>query len=48
MDNMSNFQLENKNGGAIGNITMGKIDRKNKSARVGKVLVGDKNKRWLE
>lgn len=27
----------------ISHISLGKIDRKNKSARVGKVLVGDKN-----
>lgn len=30
---------------AIGHISLGRIDRKNKSARVGKVLVGDKNVR---
>ncbi|MEI5907560.1 GNAT family protein [Bacillus spongiae] len=29
----------------VGHISLGKIDRKNKSARVGKVLVGDKNAR---
>src|SRR4051794_10511917 len=29
----------------IGHISLGKIDRKNKSARVGKVLVGNKNTR---
>lgn len=29
----------------IGHISLGKIDRENKSARVGKVLVGDKNVR---
>ncbi|WP_087975132.1 GNAT family N-acetyltransferase [Oceanobacillus rekensis] len=29
----------------IGHISLGKIDRKNKSARVGKVLVGNKNVR---
>ncbi|RDW21190.1 GNAT family N-acetyltransferase [Oceanobacillus chungangensis] len=29
----------------IGHISLGKIDRKNKSARVGKVLVGDKDTR---
>lgn len=29
----------------VGHISLGKIDRKNKSARVGKVLVGDKNTR---
>lgn len=34
-----------ENGAVIGHISLGKIDRKNKSARVGKVLVGDKNVR---
>ena len=34
---------ETKN--VIGHISLGRIDRKNKSARVGKVLVGDKNVR---
>ena len=29
----------------IGHISLGRIDRKNKSARVGKVLIGDKNQR---
>ncbi|MBO1514107.1 GNAT family N-acetyltransferase [Metabacillus bambusae] len=32
-------------GNVIGHISLGNIDRKNKSARVGKVLVGDKNVR---
>jgi RimJ/RimL family protein N-acetyltransferase len=29
----------------IGHISLGRVDRKNKSARIGKVLVGDKNVR---
>ncbi|WP_277586126.1 GNAT family N-acetyltransferase [Psychrobacillus antarcticus] len=37
--------LENETGNVIGHISLGNIDRKNKSARVGKVLVGDKNVR---
>jgi RimJ/RimL family protein N-acetyltransferase len=32
-------------GKTIGHISLGNIDKKNKSARVGKVLVGDKNTR---
>lgn len=34
--------VDKETGRAIGHISLGKIDRKNKSARVGKVLVGDK------
>ncbi|MGM0875317.1 MAG: GNAT family N-acetyltransferase [Bacillota bacterium] len=37
------IQKENRN--VIGHISLGLLDRKNKSARVGKVLVGDKNVR---
>lgn len=37
--------INHETGEAIGHISLGKIDRKNKSARVGKVLVGDKNTR---
>lgn len=37
--------IDNETGDTIGHISLGKIDRKNKSARVGKVLVGDKNTR---
>lgn len=37
------IEKETKN--VIGHISLGRIDRKNKSARVGKVLVGDKNVR---
>lgn len=33
--------VESDTGVAIGHISLGRIDRKNKSARVGKVLVGD-------
>lgn len=36
---------EKDTGVTIGHISLGKIDRKNKSARVGKVLVGDKHVR---
>lgn len=36
---------DRETGDIIGHISLGKIDRKNKSARVGKVLVGDKNTR---
>lgn len=36
---------DKETGDIIGHISLGKIDRKNKSARVGKVLVGDKNTR---
>ncbi|MBO8170816.1 MAG: GNAT family N-acetyltransferase [Bacillaceae bacterium] len=32
-------------GRVIGHISLGQVDRKNKSARIGKVLVGDKNLR---
>ncbi len=35
--------IDQETGNVIGHISLGKIDRKNKSARVGKVLVGDKN-----
>ena len=37
--------IDQETGNVIGHISLGKIDRKNKSARVGKVLVGDKNVR---
>ncbi|TYS86205.1 GNAT family N-acetyltransferase [Rossellomorea aquimaris] len=37
--------IDNETGNVIGHISLGKIDRINKSARVGKVLVGDKNVR---
>lgn len=37
--------IDHETGETIGHISLGKIDRKNKSARVGKVLVGDKNTR---
>ncbi|GAB3807101.1 GNAT family N-acetyltransferase [Virgibacillus kimchii] len=37
--------VSNETGDVIGHISLGKIDRINKSARVGKVLVGDKNVR---
>src|SRR5690349_7384048 len=37
--------IDNDTGKTIGHISLGKIDRKNKSARVGKVLVGDKDTR---
>ncbi|WP_062109575.1 GNAT family N-acetyltransferase [Bacillus niameyensis] len=37
--------IDNETENVIGHISLGKIDRKNKSARVGKVLVGDKNTR---
>ncbi|MFS0777067.1 GNAT family protein [Neobacillus sp. 3P2-tot-E-2] len=37
--------VDNKTGETIGHISLGKIDRKNKSARIGKVLVGDRNAR---
>lgn len=36
---------DNETGNVIGHISLGKIDRINKSARVGKVLVGDKSVR---
>ncbi|MFO6498876.1 MULTISPECIES: GNAT family N-acetyltransferase [Bacillus] len=37
--------IDGDTGDVIGHISLGKIDRKNKSARVGKVLVGDQNAR---
>ncbi|PWU69429.1 GNAT family N-acetyltransferase [Gracilibacillus dipsosauri] len=37
--------IEKETGYVIGHISLGNIDRSNKSARVGKVLVGDKNVR---
>jgi RimJ/RimL family protein N-acetyltransferase len=37
--------MDEKNGDTIGHISLGKIDRKNRSARIGKVLVGDRNTR---
>lgn len=37
--------IDHETGEAIGHISLDKIDRNNKSARVGKVLVGDKNTR---
>lgn len=37
--------VSKETGDTIGHISLGKIDRRNKSARVGKVLVGDKNVR---
>jgi RimJ/RimL family protein N-acetyltransferase len=37
--------IDNETGKTIGHISLGKIDRKNRSARVGKVLVGDTNTR---
>lgn len=37
--------LEKETGNVIGHISLGNIDRSNKSARIGKVLVGDKNVR---
>ncbi|RLL41326.1 N-acetyltransferase [Oceanobacillus piezotolerans] len=37
--------VEEETGSVIGHISLGNIDRNNKSARVGKVLVGDKNVR---
>jgi RimJ/RimL family protein N-acetyltransferase len=37
--------IHKETGNVIGHISLGKIDRKNKSARIGKVLVGDKNMR---
>ncbi|MDQ0897491.1 GNAT family N-acetyltransferase [Paenibacillus sp. V4I7] len=37
--------LHKETGKVIGHISLGKIDKKNKSARVGKVLVGDKKVR---
>ncbi|WP_277680236.1 GNAT family N-acetyltransferase [Gracilibacillus dipsosauri] len=37
--------INTETGSVIGHISLGNIDRNNKSARVGKVLVGDKNGR---
>jgi RimJ/RimL family protein N-acetyltransferase len=37
--------IHKETGNVIGHISLGNIDRRNKSARVGKVLVGDKNVR---
>lgn len=37
--------VEAQTGEVVGHISLGAIDRKNRSARIGKVLVGDKNKR---
>jgi RimJ/RimL family protein N-acetyltransferase len=37
--------LDEKTGKTIGHISLGKIDRKNRSARIGKVLVGDRDTR---
>ncbi|WP_088036416.1 GNAT family N-acetyltransferase [Evansella clarkii] len=37
--------IDNETGDVIGHISLGNIDRKNMSARVGKVLVGDENVR---
>lgn len=37
--------IDSDTGRTVGHISLGKIDRKNRSARVGKVLVGDKNAR---
>ncbi len=37
--------IDKETGNTIGHISLGKIDRRNKSARVGKVLIGDKNSR---
>ena len=37
--------IDKETGNIIGHISLGKIDRRNKSARVGKVLIGDKNAR---
>lgn len=37
--------IDDKTDKAVGHISLSKIDGKNKSARVGKVLVGDKNTR---
>ncbi len=47
-DNSTTFVysvIEKKTGKVIGHISLGNVDRINKSARVGKVLVGDKNVR---
>jgi RimJ/RimL family protein N-acetyltransferase len=37
--------IDKETGNVIGHISLGNVDRNNKSARVGKVLVGDKNVR---
>jgi RimJ/RimL family protein N-acetyltransferase len=37
--------IHKETGNVIGHISLGKIDMKNKSARIGKVLVGEKNLR---
>jgi RimJ/RimL family protein N-acetyltransferase len=37
--------IHKETGNVIGHVSLGKIDRKNKSARIGKVLVGEKNLR---
>lgn len=37
--------IDTETGEVIGHISLGAIDRKNRSARIGKVLIGDKNKR---
>ncbi|MDG5471217.1 GNAT family protein [Jeotgalibacillus sp. ET6] len=37
--------VDEETGNAIGHISLGRIDRENKSARVGKVLLGDKSVR---
>ncbi|KIL43275.1 GNAT family N-acetyltransferase [Jeotgalibacillus campisalis] len=37
--------VEQQTGNSIGHISLGKIDRENRSARVGKVLIGDKSVR---
>ncbi|RFB14794.1 N-acetyltransferase [Bacillus sp. HNG] len=37
--------VDKETGTIIGHISLGKIDRRNKSARVGKVLIGDKDVR---
>ena len=37
--------IHKETGNVIGHVSLGKIDRKNKSAKIGKVLVGEKNLR---
>ncbi|MEH7225414.1 GNAT family protein [Bacillus sp. JJ1566] len=37
--------IDKETGNNIGHISLGRIDRRNKSARIGKVLIGDKNAR---
>lgn len=47
-DNSNTFVysvIEKETGKVIGHVSLGNVDRKNKSARVGKVLVGDKSVR---